>query len=820
MENSLYTKVYIENSNIVFKYIKDGIREKEYIPYEPYIFLDFQLKEVIKVLDFKEFRSGKTLYGNKLRNIKEYYYFRKKLKEAGHKIYLDIPIRDQFLVFNFYNKELKTQKSNLKCLIYDIETKIGTEFPSPYKAEQPVTMYSILNLANNKLETYGLKDASVSDYFKCSNEEELLLKFWEKIKDSDVISGWNIKFFDNIYMVNRTINLLGESALEHLNITPYKLFDKERKDTYYKFKELSSLDYMDLYRILLRKNLAFNSLDNVSKDELGEGKIEYKDNFYNLDDLYNKDFEKYIEYNRKDVELIKMLEDKLNLIENAVNLSYLYKSDFEDSIGTVKNWEMFTISELLKEKTIPFYKEIHSFSKESYTGAYVFVSNKKKRKWLASFDVASSYPNQIISYNISPETILDYEKLPEELKIIREKYPNEDSIIKNLKLFEETVTPILKKYNVTYNPAGYFYSKEFLGFFPRMNQRLFEKRYKFKKEAQKLSSHKEKNIEFENKLRQVKTDDKLYKTVLVSQYGAWANEHFHYFDRRLAESTSGGGRFCVKSACNFFESKGFPVAYIHTDSNYVDFSKIITKTNEDDIIEEVLSKANKLKKELDEYFTHLSEILNCTEPRINMELESIVKKGLFKAKAHYLQKIVWKNGIKVNKNKITGIQIIKTTSSEFVKKNATKIVDMILADTEPETINVEIDKMKKNFWNASLEEIALHSGVSDIKSKELGDKSIPIHVLGSLIYNKIINDDKLNKQPIGNGRKVSYIYIHKNNKYGTHCLAVPDKFSEEIIKNFTVDRKKMWEVTFLKLISELMELNETPVTIDKPKNLF
>ena len=818
-------KIYDKNGNLILKYIdNENNRDTEYIPYEPYLFLDYQLPDAINVINLTEFKTNKPIFANKLSSIKKYYSIKKQLKDQGTKIYFDVPLKDQYFILNYYNKDIQTTKDAWKIGIYDIETNIGNEFPNPHLAPQPVTCYSFQDLVTGEINTYGTKPCpEIKNYKQFNSEDELLYKFWELVKEFDIVTGWNIKFFDNTYMLNRTLQKLGTNYFEHQGITYYKLFDKQKNEHHYKFKELNFIDYMEAYQIILRQNLTSYSLNNIAKLELNDSKISYEEDFENLDDLFHNDYKTYIEYNQKDVDLIKRIDENRNLIETLINLSYLFRCDLSDALSTVKPWENLAACKLLKTKRIPNYKSGLSVHKD-YEGGYCFNRlNNNVTDYLACFDITSSYPNQTIAYNISPETIIEYDKLPGELKDIPSVYKNEDDILNNLDKFEKEVTPLLKKYNVTYNPAGYFYTREFLGFFPELDENLFNIRNNSKKESKAISKQLSKNPDksLKIKLRNHQNIDKTYKTAIVSQYGATGSEYFHYFDVRLAESTTAGGRLSIKSAKKFIEENfGLDVEYIDTDSNYINVTPLTNKTNKDEALEELLVKTNEMLEKVNKNFERLAEIMNNTKPRISMENEMIVKKGLFKTKKMYILKYIWKDGIKKEGYKIRGINVIRSTSSEFMKENAQKIIDLIFSDATKDEIKETLIKLKKDFMNSTLEKISLRSGVSDLDKYTLGDKGIPIHVRASLVFNDLISKDKLKNKPIGNGTKMKYITVNKRNKYGTHVLGTNAKFDESILKYFQVDYETLWESSFFKPISDILLINKMNIKLNESISLF
>jgi DNA polymerase elongation subunit (family B) len=163
-------------------------------------------------------------------------------------------------------------------------------------------------------------------------------------------------------------------------------------------------------------------LDNIAQSELGEGKISY-DEFDNLHALYRLNFQKFIEYNIKDVALIIKLEDKLKLIELALTLAYDTKSNYDDVFAQTRMWDAMTYSYLLNKDIIVPPRIIQEKS-EAFEGAFVKDPQVGLHNWVASFDLNSLYPHLMMQYSISPENLVERsyiserkQKLIEELKL-------------------------------------------------------------------------------------------------------------------------------------------------------------------------------------------------------------------------------------------------------------------------------------------------------------------------------------------------------------------------------------------------------------------
>jgi DNA polymerase elongation subunit (family B) len=189
----------------------------------------------------------------------------------------------------------------------------------------------------------------------------------------------------------------------------------------YGFTGVESLDYIELYKWYAPGGKSQESyrLDNIAQVELGEGKISY-DEYENLHQLYKLNYQKFIEYNIKDVKLILKLEDKLKLIELALTLAYDTKCNYEDVFAQTRMWDSMTYSYLLNKGIIVPPREVQD-KDAAFEGAYVKDVQVGKHDWVASFDLNSLYPHLMMQYSISPENLVDKSDIDERKRKITEE---------------------------------------------------------------------------------------------------------------------------------------------------------------------------------------------------------------------------------------------------------------------------------------------------------------------------------------------------------------------------------------------------------------
>ena len=232
-------------------------------------------------------------------------------------------------------------------------------------------------------------------------------KFWTK-NYPDIITGWNTKFFDLPYLCNRIKYLVGDKVINKLS--PWGLIEQEqitvrgRAQTAYDIKGITMLDYLDLYKKFISIRQESYKLDYIAKVELG-GDGKDTNPYDTFREWYTNDFQSFVDYNIKDVEIVDQLEDKLKLIELILTMAYEAKINYQDVFSEVRFWDTLIYNFLLK-KNIHLPPRGDNVKEEKYTGAYVKTPQVGEHKWIVSFDINSLYPHLIMQYNISPEKMI------------------------------------------------------------------------------------------------------------------------------------------------------------------------------------------------------------------------------------------------------------------------------------------------------------------------------------------------------------------------------------------------------------------------------
>lgn len=479
-----YTNV-IQRKNILHHYYVDdsGNRRTEQVKFKPS--LGVRSENITGHTDI----YGQSVGLVKFESIIEMYGWRKKNQEHTE-IYGDVPPQYQF-ISQKYKGEVQPDFTKVKIFNIDIEVYSNEGFPFPEKADHPITAVTIQDMAENQYYVFGTQPYTPKSdnvkYIQCEDEETLLIKVIDTFKEQrpDIITGWNTEYFDIPYIVNRAKKILIKGYYERLS--PVFTIEKQRdkwtgEENKYNIIGISHVDYMRMYKLpkFQPEMMESYALNYVCKTELGEEKVAYQSS---LSDLYDTDYEKFIDYNIRDCELVYLLNLKKKFLELIMTMAYMAKVNIEDAFGSVKIWEIFVYNELKRKKMVMSPRQKHPH-KEEFPGGFVKQPPPGMFDWLSVWDITSSYPNQIISYNLSPETIMGRDELPGELLDLRENLQDIDGYVEMEDL--ERIAPVLKKYDLCMSANGEFFRRDKFGIFPEMVQKVFLKRKARKKHAEKL----------------------------------------------------------------------------------------------------------------------------------------------------------------------------------------------------------------------------------------------------------------------------------------------------------------------------------------------
>ena len=402
---TFYTSVAQHHNKILVCGYENNKRFKKECHYKPYLFLPSKEKTGYRTIDGNPVEKLSFDSIRDARNFFEKYKDVENFSIYGLTNYPYVYIYDTF-------KNIQYDTSKIKTLILDIEVSTENGYPDIDRADSEIT--AITMMYDDITFVFGYKDFITSDanikYFRCKDEYELLTRFIKLMSHDvyrpDVITGWNVEFFDIPYCINRIIRLFDESEAKKLS--PWSLLRERtvqfmgREQQAFTPVGVSILDYLQLYMKFTYTQQESYKLDHIAFVELNEQKLDYSE-YGSLNDLYKQNPQKYIEYNIHDCTLIKKLDDKMKLLDLVYTIAYDSGCNYEDALTTVRSWDVTIHNYLMDQrKVIPHVKK--GSVDRIPAGGYVKQPQTGMFDWVVSFDLSSMYPMRIISTNIGPET--------------------------------------------------------------------------------------------------------------------------------------------------------------------------------------------------------------------------------------------------------------------------------------------------------------------------------------------------------------------------------------------------------------------------------
>ena len=805
LASTFYTNVVEHKGKLLIRGVNNGQSYLSRINYSPNLYLPTNEESKYKTLDGINLKSKRFDSIVKAKNFYNEYNGIPEYKIYGMNRYNYQYIADE------YKGEMRWNKNYIKIFTLDIETECENGFPDPDTAKETIICITVKNHSNKQILTWGTGDfiskKTNVTYVKCQNEKHLLLeflKFWCK-NHPDIVTGWNVKFFDIPYLMNRMRFIFDNDTINKMSPWNYVNADRvqmgNKNSQFWNILGVSVLDYFDLYKKFTYVRQESYKLNYIAKVELGEQKL---DNPYEtFKDFYTKDYQRFVEYNIQDVELVDRLEDKMKLIELCLTMAYDYKVNYTDVYSQVRCWDTLIYNHLLQKNIIIPPREDNEKDSQ-YEGAYVKDPQLGLHNWIVSFDLNSLYPHLIMQYNISPETFVGVE--PKAVGV--ENFLDERL---NLKWAKDK--------NVTIAPNGAMFKRDKQGFLAELMEKMYTERVVFKKKAieAKKEFQKTKDPIYSNEISRCHNIQMAKKIALNSAYGAIGNQYFRYFDVKQAEAITLGGQLSIRwieRDVNRFMNKILNTTNVNyivasdTDSIYLRLDKLVEKvckgktTNQ---IVDFLDKAaeDKIQKVIDKSFENLAKYVNAYEQKMYMKREAIANKGIWVAKKRYMMNVFDEEGVRydIPKLKIMGVEAVKSSTPEVCRGKIKDAIRVIMNDSEDNLIKFVRD-FKEVFKTLSPEEVAFPRSCNNldkyINASQIYNKGTPIHVKGSLIYNYNIHKHKLErKYPlIKNGDKIKFLMLKQPNTVKDTVISFATKIPQEFELHKYVDYDMQFEKTF------------------------
>jgi len=786
-------------------------------------------------------------------NFKE---FQKEVKLNSHKKVWESDINPIFrcLEENYLGKP----SPKLQTAFIDIEVGFDQErgYSSPEDPFNPITAISIHLDWMDKLVTLALRPRGYSsesaqeicdkfeNCFLFDSEAELVDNFLNLIDDADILSGWNSEGYDIPYLVMRTTRILSKDDIRRFCL--WGQYPKERKFERFGAEQVTfdligrvHLDYMQLYRKYTYEERHSYSLDAISEMELGERKTAYEGT---LDQLYNKDFQKFIEYNRQDTALLSRLDKKLKFLDLANELAHDNTVLLMTTMGAVAVTEQAIINEAHKRNLIvPNRRPYGQDTGETQAaGAYVAYPKKGIHEYIGSVDINSLYPSAIRALNMGPETIvgqlrpimtdryiqdkmlkgesfagawedmfgsLEYQAVMNmepgtEITIDWESgQTTEHSAIEVWKMLFDSNQPW------TLSANGTIFSYEKMGIIPNLLATWYaERKIMQKKKSEAIEAGDKEMIEFWDKRQLVK------KINLNSLYGAILNPGCRFFDHRIGQSTTLTGRVIAKHMdakinellTGEYDHVGPAIIYGDTDSCYFSIWPMVKNDVEagrmqwsKDIAIELY---NEIADQVNASFPAFMEKA-CHCPRemgqlIKAGREIVASKGLFITKKRYAVLIYDLDGKRLDvagkpgKVKAMGLDLKRADTPKIVQDFLSDLLLDVLTNHGKDDIVKKAIDFKLKFAELPAWQKGTPKRVNNLttyarKESALGKANLPGHVRASLNWNTLrdMHGDKYSMK-IVDGMKVIVCKLRENPlgytsvAYPTDVLHIPTWFKE------------------------------------------
>ena len=729
----------------------------------------------------------------------------------------------QYISEMYPEPEVKFDISKIKLTTLDIEVKSENGFPDVESSAEEILLISIQDYTTKQIRTWGqgpFNNKQDNVIYKSFNSEyELLNAFinWWMIEENtpEVITGWNIELYDIPYLSRRLERVLGSKLMKRLSpwglVTEDEIYIAGRKNIAYDVGGITQLDYLNLYKKFTYKAQESYRLDYIASVELGQKKLDHSE-FDTFKDFYTQGWQKFVEYNIIDVELVDRLEDKMKLIELAITMAYDAKANYVDVFSQVRMWDTI-IYNYLKKRNIVIPPKNRSQKNEKYAGAYVKEPIPGKYDWVVSFDLNSLYPHLIMQYNISPETLID------------QRHPSAtvDKI-----LAEDVNFELYKDSAVCAN--GAMYRKDVRGFLPELMEKIYKDRtiYKKKMLEAKQQYEKTKTKTLEKEISRCNNIQMARKIQLNSAYGAIGNQYFRYYKLANAEAITLSGQVSIRWIENKMNAylnkilKTEDTDYViasDTDSIYLNLGPLVDvvyKDREKDA-ESIVSFIDKICEEkfepfIDTSYKELANYVNAYDQMMFMKRENIAERGIWTAKKRYILNVWDSEGVRYEEPnlKMMGIEAVKSSTPAPCRTMIKNGLKIMMNGTEEEVIDY-IDECRTKFKTLPPEEIAFPRTVSNVKKyhsrTDIYCKGTPIHARGALLFNFYIKKNKLDKKYslIGNGEKIKFIYLKKPNIIQENVVSFIQDFPRELNLDKYIDYDLQFEKSFLEPLKIILQ---------------
>jgi len=829
--SSFYTSVERFANNILWRGYENGKRFERKVKFSPTLFVAGR-KDVES--NYTSLTNGRPLSPIKMDTMREAKDWIEQYKDVhGMQIAGSTNYVAQFIQEK-YPSEVKFDTSVINIASFDIEVDISNGYPDMNIADKEITSIAYKSSKSNVYHLLGRKDYDKSKtlldidpenirFTKCETEEDLLRVFKRLWMDDypDIVTGWNVAYFDIQYIITRMISLFGEewakdlSPWRGLRQTGREFFGKMQQT--YEISGIAVIDYMDVFKKFGYKYGPQESwkLDHIANVVLGEAKLDYSE-YGTLTELYEQNPQLYLDYNLKDTWLIQRFEDETGLLSLVMTVAYGGGVNYNDAFGTVGIWETTLYRRLLRDGRVPPIKGGPGQRAGDLVGGYVKDPKVGMHPWVVSFDLNSLYPHLMLQYNMSPETYIDD----------RREYVSQDMVLSN-KFQNDDKT-------VSVAANGVCFTNEFKGVIPSIIDEYYGNRSVIKQNMLKVEQAIEvcedpvEKANLKREANNLHNQQMAIKIAMNSLYGATANIYFLYYINEMAEAITTSGQLSIRWAeksVNAYLNKLLKtddkdyIIYIDTDSIYVDMSSVIKASfGTVDVSrakgEEFLDKVCKMKieKVLEDGYKDLASKMGAYRQAMVMKREKITDKTVFIAKKRYIMNTLNSEGVHYDKPKIsvTGLESVRSSTPEVCRDKLRGSFDVIMNGDEL-AVQKFIEDFRQEFYKLPPEAIGRNSGTDNIdKYRDRGNlykKGCPMHVRGAILYNYYLQENGLDKKftSISGGDKIKFLHLKQPNPIKENIISFPGVLPKEFGLHDYIDYELQFEKVFLSPLQSILE---------------
>ena len=808
--SKFYTNIQLAGDTVLYRGYEDGQAVQFRTQFSPTLYVTSNRQEKMKTLTGKPVRPVQFEAAREAREFIKTYDGVEKFEVHGYERFVYQYIREQF------PNEVDYDISQMRIYALDIEVQCENGFPNVEEAAEEMLSITIKDMVTKKFYIWAVRDFETEhEHYVFDSEKDMLKSFleWWVHHTPDILTGWNVNLYDVPYIARRLNRILGEKWMRSLSpwnrANEREIYVQGRKNYAYDVSGINILDYLDLYRKFTYSNQESYRLDHIAFVELGQRKLDHSE-YENFKDFYTSDWQKFIEYNIQDVELIDRLEDKMKLLELAITMSYDAKVNFEDVYSQVRMWDTMIYNYLADKNVVPPPRK-GARKDEKYAGAYVKEPKPGKYDWVVSFDLNSLYPHLIMQYNISPETLWET------------RHPSASVD----KLLNQEVD-LSGDFAVCANGAQY--RKDIKGFLPEMMEKIYTERVIYKKRMIQAKKDYEKSPskQLEKDISKFNNIQMARKIQLNSAYGAVGNQYFRYYNLLNAEAITLSGQVSIRWIENKMNQKmnkilkTEDVDYViasDTDSIYLNLGPLVEgvykgRETDDSVIVSFIDKVCSMELEpyIESSYQELATYVNAYDQKMFMKRETIANKGIWTAKKRYILNAWDIEGVRFAepKLKVMGIEAVKSSTPGACRDKIRECLKVIM-NSDEEDAQKFIADFREEFYELPIEDIAFPRGCNGINKwanqSSIYSKGTPIHVRGALLYNYHNTKQRLtHKYPlIQDGEKLKFVYLKTPNKIAENVISFPNTFPKEFGLDKYIDHELQFSKSFLEPIKVIMD---------------